>query len=48
MNQATGINFLILYSNSIYESLGIEDPKSYTVNMGFMNIIGGVVASLIV
>lgn len=47
MNQATGINFLVLYSSDVLESMGLKNVNIVTMILGIMNILGGVLASLI-
>lgn len=48
MNQMTGINFLVLYSTSIFESLKLENPEMYTLFMGFVNFAGAIAITIFV
>jgi SP family sugar:H+ symporter-like MFS transporter len=46
LNQLTGINFLVLYSKTIFESLDIKNADTITFYMGFMNFLGAIVVTI--
>lgn len=49
LNQMTGINFLILYSTSIFKDLGLKDSAElFTFFMGFVNFGGAIVVTILV
>lgn len=49
MNQMTGINFLILYSTTVFQELGNseEKAKTYTFFMGVMNFVGAIAITIL-
>lgn len=47
LNQATGINFQVLYSTDILSGMGMANASRITLFLGFMNMFGGIVASLV-
>lgn len=42
LNQATGINFLVLYSNDIFTNLGLSNPAALTSVLGLINFLGAI------
>lgn len=42
LNQATGINFLVLYSTDIFANLGMSNPAMLTSVLGFLNFLGAI------
>lgn len=47
LNQATGINFQVLYSTDILTKMNFKNASRITLSLGFMNMLGGVAASVI-
>lgn len=48
LNQMTGINFLIFYSDKIFTQLGLPNPALLTFFMGFMNTLGAIFITIFV
>ena len=46
LNQLTGINVLIFYSNTIYKDLNIGNPELATFLLGFMNFLASIIINL--
>jgi SP family galactose:H+ symporter-like MFS transporter len=42
LNQLTGINFLIFYSKSIFEKIGLQNAESLTFYLGAINFFGAI------
>lgn len=42
LNQATGINFLVLYSTDIFANLGLSNPAALTSMLGLLNFLGAI------
>lgn len=45
LNQLTGINFLVFYSKSIYEKVGLDNADTLTFFMGMMNFVGAFIVT---
>ena len=43
LNQLTGINFIVLYSQEIFEQMGLDNGKELTIGLGFVNFLGGII-----